>query len=279
MLRAVATLVLGISLPAAALAEPVSPWVRDGGAALRLIAGEQPVAGPLRAGIEIRLDSGWKTYWRSPGQSGVPARFDWSASRNLAAVEVLWPLPSRFQDQEGTTVGYKGTVVLPLRVTPRDPAEPVRLAGTVSYAICETLCVPAMADVALDLDRAGGVDPLAAAQLTGFEARVPERGVLAATGEFGIAGVTRDDKGNRVRLTVDVQAPREGGGVDLFAAPVEDDLWVGVPVVRERDESGRSRWSVVLSGQVAGRSVDLVAVAGRRAISVPIALDGLAATP
>ena len=84
---------------------------------LRLIRGK-PRDGVERAGVDIALDPGWKTYWRMPGDAGVPPHFDWSASRNVKAVEVLWPAPSRFIDPEGETVGYRDRVVFPVRVTP-----------------------------------------------------------------------------------------------------------------------------------------------------------------
>ena len=61
---------------------------------------------------------GWKTYWRMPGDAGIPPQFDWSGSQNVKSVEVLWPAPQRFIDSGGETVGYKDRVVFPLRIVP-----------------------------------------------------------------------------------------------------------------------------------------------------------------
>src|SRR6476660_5184175 len=82
-------------------ATDASAWDGDARSAVRLIAGDTKSVGdaPLRAGIEIRLAPGWKTYWRYPGDSGVPPRFDFSGSDNLARAKVLYPAPHLFTDE------------------------------------------------------------------------------------------------------------------------------------------------------------------------------------
>src|SRR5215831_13606185 len=96
--RCVAPLIVIIALPAVARAADASPWDGDARAAMRLIAGARQDGTAAGAGIEIRLAPGWKTYWRYPGDSGVPPRFDFAGSENLKSVEVLWPAPHRFSD-------------------------------------------------------------------------------------------------------------------------------------------------------------------------------------
>ena len=72
-------LVVTVAVPRPALAADASAWDGDQRAAVRLIAGTQRGA-VHRAGIEIRLAPGWKTYWRYPGDSGIAPRFDFSQS-------------------------------------------------------------------------------------------------------------------------------------------------------------------------------------------------------
>src|ERR1700746_344681 len=71
-----------------------------GHSALRLLAGSRS-GSVLLGGIAMQLEPGWKTYWRSPGDSGVPPRFDFSKSDNVEAVTVLWPAPKKFDDGAG----------------------------------------------------------------------------------------------------------------------------------------------------------------------------------
>jgi DsbC/DsbD-like thiol-disulfide interchange protein len=94
-------------------------------------------------GVAIQLQPGWKTYWRTPGDSGVPPRFDFSKSDNIEAVTVLWPAPKKFDDGAGgTALGYKQQVVLPLRIVAKNTDKPVTLRASISYAVCDKLCIP-----------------------------------------------------------------------------------------------------------------------------------------
>jgi len=102
-------------------------------------------------GIEISLEPGWKTYWRSPGE-GIAPSFSWDESSNLKAAKVLWPAPTRFSDGESTSIGYKERVVLPVLITPEDPAKPVSLSLAMAYGICKDICMPVEAELSLDLD-------------------------------------------------------------------------------------------------------------------------------
>ena len=114
-----------------------------------------PDASFLRAGIEIRLDPGWKTYWRYPGDTGIPPTFDFSGSQNVKSTAVEWPAPEQFSDGAGGhSIGYVGDIILPLRVTPANTALPSTLHLTLNYAVCGTLCVPAKAGLDITLNGA-----------------------------------------------------------------------------------------------------------------------------
>ncbi len=117
--------------------------------ALRLVPGWQMPDGTLMAGLEFRLAKGWKTYWRAPGDAGIPPMFDWSGSHNLAAIGVHWPRPEVFDQNGMRSIGYQGHVILPLSVTPDRAGQPVHLTGRIDIGICQNVCVP----VQLDLDR------------------------------------------------------------------------------------------------------------------------------
>ncbi len=136
-------------LSAEAWAQDTSPWQKTAHAAVRLLAGSR--SGPvLLGGIAIQLDPGWKTYWRTSGDSGVPPRFDFSKSDNVDAVTVLWPAPTKFDDGAGgISLGYRNHVVLPLRIVPKSTDKPVTLRAEINYAVCEKLCIPVEANAEL----------------------------------------------------------------------------------------------------------------------------------
>src|SRR5215208_4080574 len=170
---------VGLVLAAAAIAGEASPWVQGHHSRARLVAGGADGAARLAA-IEIVLDPGFKTYWRSPGESGLPPAFDWAGSENLSAAEVLWPAPHRFEDAGGVAYGYKDRVLLPVRVSPNDSAKPLRLALKLDYGVCKDICIPAQALLALALrpGEAGSPAPEIAAAL----ARVPRPQARGAPG-------------------------------------------------------------------------------------------------
>src|ERR1700728_3549890 len=116
----VAATVFASSLAFQAHAQDASPWQQDGHSATRLLAGSRSGA-VLLGGIAFQLQPGWKTYWRTPGDSGMPPRFDFSKSENIEAVTILWPAPMKFDDGAGgSSLGYHDQIVLPLRIVAKN---------------------------------------------------------------------------------------------------------------------------------------------------------------
>src|SRR3954470_20123771 len=192
----------------AANAADVSPWEDDAQSAARLISARavnESGAHVFRAGVEIKLKEGWKTYWRYPGDSGVPPVLDFSKSQNLKAVTVRYPAPTRFPDGGGgNSIGYKGAVILPLHVVPQDVGKPVTLNLKLDYAVCEKLCVPVEARLELVLT---GAETANEAALQAAEARVPKPAAVGDKGTPSIRAVHREAGSNKPRVTVDVAAP------------------------------------------------------------------------
>src|SRR5271167_17029 len=202
---------------ATARAADASIWDGDARSAIRLVAGSPGGAAP-RAGIELRLGTGWKTYWRYPGDSGVPPRFDFSKSTNVKSVTVRWPAPHRFTDESGASIGYKGDVLLPLDIVPANPGQPVTLRVTIEYAVCEKLCVPAAGSAALGLGAASSFD----AALAAAEAKVPKSAALGDGAPLASRSVKREPGTPNPRVVVEVAAP-QAAPLDLCAGgPTED---------------------------------------------------------
>ncbi len=104
-------------------------------------------------GIRIELDEGWKTYWRNPGDAGIPPQFTWDSDVPTGAIAVKFPVPSRFQDASGESIGYKDEVVFPVSVTPAAPSR-VKLHLKLFFAVCKDVCIPASAEAEIELGTA-----------------------------------------------------------------------------------------------------------------------------
>lgn len=151
--------------------------------------------------LHLRLAEGWRTYWRIPGQAGIAPQLDWSRSQNVASVTAHWPRPVVF-DQDGyNSVGYAGELVLPLTLTPRDPARPMALLGDLTVGLCRDVCIPADLSVSLPLRGNGGDDPVIAAALERRPEPAHAAGLRRATCQ-----VRPDERG--VELTLRITVPQ-----------------------------------------------------------------------
>jgi thiol:disulfide interchange protein DsbD len=108
---------------------------------------------PLTLGIRLEMEKGWHTYWRNPGDSGLPTRVKWALPEGFVVGEIRWPYPIRFETGPLVSYGYEHEVLLPVEV--RVPALPgsgdVRIAARVDWLECQEICLPGRADVSLTL--------------------------------------------------------------------------------------------------------------------------------
>ena len=255
-----------VILAALAAASPVRPAAADAASAwfttaqgqVRLVAA-QPTTGNAAAielGLEFRLAPGWKIYWRSPGDAGYPPHLDWSGSQNLAAATVSWPAPHRFSVLGLETMGYEGSVVLPIAARLADPKAPVALHLALDYLTCSTICVPYRTVLTLDLPAgaapagASGEGPLIARYLT----LVPGDGRTAG---MTLLGATWRP-GRQPFLELRLRAIPPLAAPDAFIeGPADVDF--GAPVMAP----GKSPDDIVLRLPASGSPSALAALPGR----------------
>jgi DsbC/DsbD-like thiol-disulfide interchange protein len=257
--------------PIEADAQDASPWQRGTHAAVRLLAGSRS-GSVLLGGIAVQLDPGWKTYWRTSGDSGVPPRFDFSKSENVEAVTVLWPAPTRFDDGAGgTSLGYHDHVVLPLRIVPKNNDRPVTLRAEINYAVCEKLCIPLEANTELTFSSVASTeDNVLSAALDA----VPKPASVGDPNPLTIRDVKRDGKST---VLVDVISP-DARTINLFVEGPTPDWSLPVPELLERGPVGVKRFAFELDGvppgtNPAGAALKLTLVGGDRAYEFNINLE------
>jgi DsbC/DsbD-like thiol-disulfide interchange protein len=209
--------------------EPASPWVDLHKAQVRLLAGP-PAAKSAKsylAGVEITLADGWKTYWRMPGDAGVPPTFDWTGSTNVAQLKVLYPAPSRLHEPGAETIGYTKSVLFPVEVLPADAAKPVDLKLAIEFGVCRDICIPAEAKLSLTLNPAGMAGAPAAAILAALE-RVPRQPASRRANDPRLERVTATLDGPSPRLLIEARFPADSASGDVFIeAP--DGIYVPMP--------------------------------------------------
>jgi DsbC/DsbD-like thiol-disulfide interchange protein len=226
----------------------------------------------LLGGIAIQLQPGWHTYWRTPGDSGVPPRFDFSKSDNVEAVTVLWPAPRKFDDGAGgTSLGYVKQIVLPLRIVAKNADKPVTLRASINYAVCEKLCIPVDADAELAFASVASTED---GTLSDALNAVPKPANVGDPNPLTVLDVKRDGKTN---VLVDVTAP-DTNGLSLFVEGPTPDWALPVPKLVEHGPPGIKRFTFELDGLPPGVSADgaalkLTLVGGDRAYEFNVNLN------
>ncbi|RCS23368.1 hypothetical protein DUT91_13875 [Phyllobacterium salinisoli] len=240
-----------------------SPWVDTPGGKVRLLLDVPEAPGKtLRGAIQIDLAQGWKTYWREPGDAGVPPQLDLSASSNIEGSEIAFPAPHRFHDGETQWAGYKHSVMLPVTFRLENMEATTRVKGHVFLGVCETICIPVQA--AFDLPvKPGEKDPLAHTLVSSAFDRLPQ----PASPEFGIHEAARKDGHAifHVRLPARDQ-PAElflSSGAMSFTTPKFDGAGEGNPGFSSKILSGAGK---------APATIDYTLVQGDRAVSGTVAL-------
>ena len=260
------------ALPGAARGAETSGRAAAAPSQARLLAGRDAQGHPV-AGLEIRLAPGFITYWRDPGDAGVPPTFSFTGSTNLRSATLLYPAPRRLDEAGAVAFGYTGAVTFPILVTPVDPKQPVALAVAFDYAVCHDICLPAHADLRVSLD---GKPSEAADAVAAALASVPRPSALGGPGTPAVAGLVPGADGG-----FSVTATGAGAGSALFVEAPEGWAYeVGTarqagaetvfPVKRVERPAGADR----LPGPL---TVTLVAPSG--AVEVPVTLDAAGNAP
>ncbi|SLN21197.1 hypothetical protein AQS8620_00591 [Aquimixticola soesokkakensis] len=206
-------LALALSLLAAGPALAFEPQALA--AAPRLLAGWTHADGSRTAALRLEMNAGWHTYWRRPGDTGIPPQFDWSASHNLAAVQIHWPNPQIFDTSGSATLGYEGTLVLPITLTPRDPAAPIDLSVALDLGVCDEVCLPLSSQVSARFDPSTTGD-VPAIQTALAQGPTPAHG----------ATCTATPIADGLRLTATLETPRLGRREVMVIEPSDPAIWV-----------------------------------------------------
>ncbi len=270
LLVAAALPLLACTVTPVAAGPPESEWISGYNSRVRLIGGSSENTGGRRfvAGVEIETKPDWKTYWRNPGDAGVPPAFDWSKSTNVATAEVRYPAPQRLVDKSGITIGYLGGVVFPVMVTPADPAKPVALKLTIDYGVCKDICVPAQADLTLDIAPKQAV-PMPG-NLSDVMRDLPSARGKERAGDPVVRAVTVELGATPPSLTLDVEMP-DGAAADAIDAFLVTDEGGFMPLPSRADgpKKGMVRLIVDLS-----KDVDLKELRGKTVFATVTAPSG-----
>lgn len=189
--------------------------------------GWRTAAGTQMAALELKLAPGWKTYWRAPGEAGIPPAFDWTGSANIGSLAFHWPRPEVFDLNGMRTFGYHDSLVLPIEFRPADADRPIEVKAQIDLGVCDDICVPVTVSVAGELSPGSAPDPVIGAALADLPEPAAGAGLSAARCE---AVPIRDG----LRLTSRLRLPPIGPDEIAVVELTDRTVWVS-PADTRRD--------------------------------------------
>ena len=210
----------------------------------KILPGWQQGNGHHMAAISLSLAPEWKTYWRSPGDAGIPPMFDWAGSQNVKSVQVLWPSPVVFHTNDMQTIGYHDGVVLPIEVVPIDPAKPTKLQARIDLGVCKDICMPAEFDLSASLGDQTAPDPQIKAALQDL----PKSAEMAGLGKIACQVEPIKDG---LRVTAQMALGLQGPEETVVLEAGDPKIWVSEAQTKRQGNALTAAADFVASGGAA----------------------------
>lgn len=226
----------------ALLATPANAQIADDIVTLEVLPGWDTADGTRMIGLQLTMADGWKTYWRAPGDGGIPPRVDWSGSQNITAAQFHWPIPEVFTLSGVRSIGYSGQVVIPVEVHPASTDAPARAVGVLDIGVCEAVCVPMRLTFDTELPSSATRDPAIISALVNRPMTEQEAGVGSVTCAIAPAA-------NGLALSASIPVASSGRQEVVVIETNDPQVWV-------------SEADVSRSGQMLTAEVDMIHMDG-----------------
>ena len=188
---------------------------------IRVMPGWIASDGSHMAALHLDLAPGWKTYWRAPGDAGIPPALDLNGSRNLSHLTPVWPTPEVFSQNGMKTVGYDRELILPLHVVPQVAGQPAKVSARMQIGVCSSICVPLEFDFTLDLPAAGS-DP----QQAMIRTALADQPVPAREAHVGKVACSLTPIRDGLGLSVEIDMPSAGKTETVLIETSDPQVWV-----------------------------------------------------
>lgn len=188
-------------------------------AQVAVLTGWRDDAGQHMAALEITLKPGWVTYWRAPGDAGIPPTFAFTGSDTIRSITPYWPTPEVFGSNGMRSIGYFDRVVVPLAIDLATAGTEVAIQGQMIIGVCEEICIP----VTLSFD---AMLPITGAPDKTISAALADRPVPQHTANVGGVICTLDPISDGLRLTTQINLPATGASEHVVVETSDPNVWV-----------------------------------------------------
>ena len=243
MLKHVALPLALMSLPVVAPAQSYDDLAR-----VEVLSGWRVADGSHIAALQITLRPGWVTYWRAPGDSGIPPEISFTGDSTIISITPHWPTPEVFGEDGMRSIGYHDGVTVPLEIALADGAGSVAVSGEITIGVCEEICIPVTLPFGSLLPQVGANDATIADAWS-------ERPVSADAAGVSDVACTIAPIEDGLRVTAEIALPERGTDEHVVIEAADPRIWV-------------SEAQVNRNGNALSASVDMVHPSGG-----PFALD------
>jgi len=214
-----------IALPALGAAQQVTDLAQ-----LTVLPGWRTASGDHIAALQITLAPGWKTYWRAPGDAGIPPQFFLSGSSNIVSVTPHWPVPSVLDQSGMQSIGYYDSVVVPITITTDGSGGAITLSGDLQIGICEEICIPVRLHFDTELPMTGKRD-------TSITAALIDRPLTQTEADVGTVTCAVDPISDGLRVTTTMNIHNTGQPEVVVVETADANVWVSqADVTRNGDQ-------------------------------------------
>ena len=153
------------------------PWQGGNEMQARLVSAIDSFDGrdEFQAGLEVKLSEGWKIYWRSPGDAGLPPVLDFSKTPAVTGHHLDFPAPKRFSILGFDSFGYANHVIYPLRLSLDHPQQSLTIAAQFDGLVCKDVCIPLREMLTLSMLKGQGTPSAFARDIAQYMAKVPRQ--------------------------------------------------------------------------------------------------------
>ncbi|MFB9950307.1 protein-disulfide reductase DsbD domain-containing protein [Rhizobium puerariae] len=264
----IAGAVLGAATPSRA---ETTPWAANEGGRMRIVAMPPEPDGTVRGALQIEPKPGWITYWKEPGDAGIPPQVVFSKESRVTLNRVSYPVPKRIDNGKLRDIGYDQPVALPFELKVQDPGRPLTLGASAFVGLCRNICIPFQAEFSLALAPARGTPVEEAMIINQAAAKLPE----APSDDFAVTRYAMTQGRGMLNLTLKLPETTVEPPQVIVTGPQGHVLIDGLN--GRRDGEGYSLDMPVgklpKDYDIKGKRWSILVIAGNRAMETSLAFD------
>lgn len=200
-------------------------FAQDNYGQVDILHGWQNTDGSYQTAIAIDLEEGWKTYWRVAGPAGIPPSFNWTKSSNIGNISWTWPTPKVFNTNGLMSIGYSGSLMVPVTITPADPHRAININVDLEFGVCSDICIPANVNLRHTINTSSAGERVT--EIRAAAADVPLSAAQAGI-EKATCSLTPNATGFDIQTNLRfARTPR--GPQQLVIEYKSPDIWIRVP--------------------------------------------------